>query len=813
MLSTPGEGVTIEMRWEKLDLEVSLKPFQDRSAGGYERVAEQIFRQWKPLIDESERVSVMFWAADGSEILDYNGRMEDAFEWAKWIGVANPHSNSSGLPPEQQNIHERPRPYRAGDLPDWTYGDFRQLLGILRRVFRRQFGRELRIGATFDPGPEFAVSSFKYERHPEICRGFCLGGKTFVCCYTKLHADDRAYAAYPDGIPEGEPFGRFLGRQCRRYLSDMGFDYIWLSNGFGFGMETWGATGAIFDGCDFAPEKAEEVRRAMHDFWRDFRRECPEFPIETRGTNLSTGMDLTSDATPLREIYREVPDLEIPPNSPWAALDGDFGMELAGWMSHAAELPPGKGFPFRYYIHDIWFMNSPWLDRYGRSPHDIYLPMAVARLNGSGEAELPNALHLLSIDDSYGRMPDQVPQEVIPHLADARRTAPDQAGPLVWVYPFDEYHDLVYAGERLEEIFAGDYLIRGALNCGLPLNTVISPGNFVSAPEKALAGRVLVAPTTVTVNAAAAAKLERFLAAGGRVLFYGPARGEWIESLLGLVPASPLDGEFDVIGFGRVRHLARYSSGPLDRVFAPGAGAETVFEYRQDGEARPAVARVAKPEWNGGEALWVRGSNSFSMEKHCHFSTAFDRNVFAPAEAMLRGALAKFGWRIEFDKYSATTPDPRLTLRWHDNALYFSGFGTDTTVTERFRFPDGAPLFTGADALIRNGSACYPAERAVNRECRVFLGMKHGRVSCREATSGMPGVRRRILLRGVANARVVFRPEAGHVDSVRFYPPEQHRTVLEPSVLKARLEYDGVGPKYVLENVTGDFHIAWAEEN
>ncbi len=801
------------MQWEKLDLEVSLKPFRERSVAGFEHVADQIFRQWDPLIRESGSVSLMFWAADGSEILDYNGRMEETFEWAKWIGVANPHGAEPGKPAELQTIHERPRLFPGGDqAPDWSYGEFRELMRTLRKVFRRKYDRKLRIGATFDSGPEFALSSFKYERHPEICRGFCLGGRSFVCCYTTLHADSRSYAAYPNGIPEGESFGTFIGKQSQKYLTDMEFDYIWFSNGFGFGMETWGATGAIFDGYDFFPEKAREVRRAMHDFWRDFRRECPDFPIETRGTNLTTGMDLTSDATPLREIYREVKDLEVAPNSPWAALDGDFGMELAGWMSHIAELPEGKKFPFRYYTHDIWFMNSPWLDRYGRSPHDIYLPMAVARLDGNGRIMLANALHILSIDDSCGRMPDQVPLEVIPYLEDARRTAPDQAGPLVWVYPFNEYHDFVYAGERLEEVFANDYLIRGALNAGFPLNTVISTDNFVPAPAETFAGRILVVPTCAMETPRVAGKLEAHLAAGGNVLFYGPARGEAIEKLLGVVPAEGLAGEFELSDLRLVKHLSRYSGGPLDRVFAPETPAEILEEYRRGGDSRPALARITRPEWNGGSVVWVRGTNSFSMQKHCHFATPFDRNSHYPAEELMRRGVRCFGYGIEFEKYDALTPNPRLTLRYHNNALYLSGFGTDTTVEQTFRFPDGAPLFTGADTILAGGVARYPAWRWSNLECRIFVTMTNGRIQCRESTSIMPGVKRRITVTGLTDARIVFRPEADHVKSVRFYRGDPKGTLAQESEFASRLEPDATGARYVLEHVTGDLQIAWAEE-
>ena len=99
-----------------------------------------------------------------------------------------------------------------------------------------------------------------------------------------------------------------------------------------------------------------------------------------------------------------------PPNSPWAALDGDFGLELAGYLARIAELPPGDLFPFRYYTHDPWWLNSPWFDRYGREPHDIYLPLATARLNAEGRRR--PARDIWSSSPSTiptGALPDQCP--------------------------------------------------------------------------------------------------------------------------------------------------------------------------------------------------------------------------------------------------------------------------------------------------------------------------------------------------------------------------------------------------------------------
>ncbi len=453
------------MSLQNVTLEISLKPFRDTSEGTAREVCTHLFTQWLPLLRHAERVSVLLWCADGSEILDYRGDLTAPFEWARYIGGANPKAHVAN-DPEGLALHSRPYLYMENP-PVFTYGRLKQLVRVIKQVGAEVTGKPVRVGETFDPGPEFAKSPFKYEKHPEICMGDTMGAKSFVCSYATLEADSEAYAGFPEGIPGATPFGTFLGRQCRHFLRDLGFDYVWLSNGFGFGLEPWALRGAVFDGTGFSVDRIDEVREKVLAFWRLFREECPDFPIETRGTNLSTGMDLSSDAVPLRDIYQGGFGLEPPPNSPWAALNHDFGLELVGWMSHIAELP-GETFPFRYYTHDPWWLNSPWLDRYGREPHDIYLPLSVSRLDEQGQARTPTSILFLTADDSYGDLPDQVPNEVIPHILTGRRDAPDAPGPLTWVYPFDEYHDWTFGRPtRVDEVFFGDWFMRGAVNsCG-----------------------------------------------------------------------------------------------------------------------------------------------------------------------------------------------------------------------------------------------------------------------------------------------------------------------------------------------------------
>ncbi len=802
------------MFWKKLGLEISLKPFADHSEAGIRAVGEKIFSQWRTLIESAEEVSLMFWAADGSEILEYNGKMEDRFEWCKWIGVANPHGEFPTLPREQQTIHAHPR-YYMENPPEFTYGDFKRVIDVLRALFRERYGKRLRMGATFDSGPEFAVSDFKYKRHPEICRGFCLGGKTFVCCYTTLHADDRSYAGFPQGIPEGTSFGTFLGRQAQRYLTDMGFDYLWLSNGFGFGMETWGTCGAIFDGRKFSPEEAHVTRETMFGFWNDFRRECPEFPLETRGTNLSTGMDLASDATPTREIYREVHDIEAPVNSPWAALNGDFGMELAGWMSHIAELPAGKGYPFRYYIHDPWFVNSPWIDRYSRSPYDIYLPLSIARLRGDGSVEASNALHLLALDDSYGRMPDLVPVEVSGHLYDAESTQADVAGPFIWVYPFEEYHNEVYAGRRLEQIFADDYLIRGAINAGFPMNTVVSSANFVKAVESGVEfrDRVLVMSTIFDISPAVLAAAEKHLASGGKILFYGPVRGEAVEKLLGLVPAAPIEGEMVLEGIeafsqlNAVRHLPVYSGGPLDSVADPAAGAEILAEYVQGRERRPAALYRAVGD---GGILWIRGTNSFEIRSGNYNPTAFAKDRYFHCERLFRCLLGRVGYDIGLHKADPLLPDDCMTLRWHANGLYLVAYSKNTTGDRSFRFPDGAPVFCRCDTVLRNNHAFYHCERAVNQEGRIFVTGDDSVITCRDVPQCFPGIQRRIEVAGLKNATVIYRPDVFEGMTFNFSTGKEltKSSLCAESEYQAEPAHDAIGPKFIIRNVTGNLVIS-----
>ena len=63
------------MQLKNVTLELSAKPFRDDSDAELRRVARKLFTQWKPLTDRAERISVLLWIADGSEIRRREGAL------------------------------------------------------------------------------------------------------------------------------------------------------------------------------------------------------------------------------------------------------------------------------------------------------------------------------------------------------------------------------------------------------------------------------------------------------------------------------------------------------------------------------------------------------------------------------------------------------------------------------------------------------------------------------------------------------------------------------------------------------------------
>ncbi|WP_043589025.1 hypothetical protein [Geminisphaera colitermitum] len=864
---TPVTSVTpgADRRLRRLVFELSPKPFRDPTPAGTEAVAREIISQYHALIQSADALSFMFWTADGSEILDYRGCPDNEIRWARYIGIANdaPPGTIPGT------LHGTPRvPYCDNPPPPpLTYGRLRDIIETLRRIATETTGKPVTFGTTFDPGPEFADSDFKYKRHPEINKGAIMGHKQWLHCASSLHADAVAYAGFPNGIPEGTPLGTFLGRQARHFMRDVGFDYIWFSNGFGFSLDSWNCTGEVFDGTRFDTSGAPAVNRSILKFWQDFRAECPDHPIHTRGSNLSTAMDLAAHASPIRDIYTGGFNLIAPVNSPWAALNHDYGLELVGWMSHIAELPEtvnneavnsetvdGKknastdhcslitdhcssvGYPFRYYIHDPWWLNSPWLDRYGREPHDIYLPLACARIAPDGRIVPPDSLSLLTIDDSYGRLPREVPNEITPHIQRALADFSDAPGLLTWVYPFDEYHDQTFATpSRASEVFFGDWFMRTAVNAGLPLNTVVSTKNYLATRS---ANPALYAQTNLVTPAPDAGTplsdaLLAHIRSGSSALLYGPLThaDPALLTLLNLrTGAAPLDGEFliettltpdthrDGSSFPqKLNYRPLLNGGPIDTDWLnrdagvpPASVVETLATVTcpRTQATRPFAVTATLPD-SGGRLIWIRGALSETVKKsQAHLPTPDDPAEWAHTARLMRWALEKTGYIIRFDKTTPATKDPLILCARSRGGWIFSGFTTNTTTALRWRFPQGVPVPIGADvAITANGIGETHTPAAWHRECRVLVEQATpGDVSCREHHSGEIGITRRLRITGLKNATITFLPDTD-------FPPEAVRIQKDQGYL-------GTGPAIpfrrtaeghcvTTEPVTGEIFCSW----
>ncbi|MBP5209367.1 MAG: hypothetical protein J6125_00755 [Clostridia bacterium] len=782
-------------------MECSLKPFKQTDDAYVRSVARRIFAHWKPLLKHVPVVSILLWVGDGSEILDYDRDDSVELEWGRYAGSANTRVTTwyKDRDPRREGLHSRSYRY-IEDPPVITYGTLRRIIAILKEEGKAALGEghTIRVGETFDPGPEFANSSFKYVRHPEICSNSRTMGN-FIYANATLHADDHAYAGFPDGIPEGLPLGTFLGRQAQIFLSEMGFDYLWLSNGFGFGRETWSTTGAVFDGETFDVSALPEVRDDVFSFWRYFRAECPDFPVETRGTNMSVGIDYAKDGVPLYDMYHGGFNFLPPPNSPWAALDGDFGLELMGYLSRIADLPEDKRYLFRYYLHDPWWMNSPWYDRYQGQPHDLYMPLSCARLDEAGEVNLPTHMNILTIDNTLGDMPDNCVNESLPHILKAVKDAPDAPAPVVWVYPFREYCTTTDDG-MIRRMFAGDWFVRGAINHGFPLTMVVSTDNFASADKARFAASVLFAPVP-DAGSDYEESILSYAEAGGKVLFYGSVDGasERFLRVAGLRRAGQgVAGVLPVSVRGVERGVFKHD--PLLGAGLVNTVADGAEVLASSGDYALATVR--------GRVAWVRGDVSSDYVPTQRLLIPQDERAFYASELLALEALASFGWSVSFERDPGQR-SPILLYSRNNNALMLSAYLPSTTVKTSLGTPLGAPLFLGYETKLEDGRSTYCFPKAEHRECRFFVSdMKDGYLSARELPPVSFIYRRRIGLYGLRDATVRVLGEEYCKEDMLFTLNGVIDEYTVSSEIEVELKKDENGTYFEARHVTGDLVVS-----
>jgi len=540
-----------------------------------------------------------------------------------------------------------------------------------------------------------------------------------------------------------------LGRQAKHLAEDLGFDFLWLSNGVGFCAESWNPTGELFDGDRFYPEKIEDVKDKIFGFWKLFREECPSLPIRTRGTNFSAGIDFASDAVPLYDIYNSNLNIMPPPNSPWAALDGNFGIELMGHMTRICELP-GEEFMFRYYIHDPWWVNTPWYDRYEGQPHDIYLPMALSRIDSDGKVRSAGIFNILSIDNTFGNMPDSCVNEPLPHILKAEKNAPDAPAPIIWVYPLREYTTTKNA-KKLNEMMSGDWFVSAAINNGFPLSGVVSCDNFLKTNKSIYKKSILFTPVPDS-GSDFEKEILSYARLGGKVIFYGSVSNASKEFL------DMFSLELTEPETGVLKTCARYSP-----------------DIHTDGKT-PEKINVRPLYSNGGidtkgsgitvsdktisakykNASWYRATVSAGKPQGGRHLAVDDKNEFMLSEILLRSILADYGYSIKFKKPTSDVKTPVIMLHRNDNAMMFSVYSANTTVETLLKFPLGAPILLGYETQILDGASSYRFPRADHRECRIFVEQDSGIVGAKEIPPVNYLYRRKIQLTGLKNATVRF---------------------------------------------------------
>lgn len=796
---------------KRIALELSLKPFGRDDGRSFEACARHVITAWRPLLEAATEVSFMLWVANGSEILEWRGDLDQSLEWARYIGFCN---YTRDVYDARHHAHSRSSILYTEHPREMCYGDLKAIVNALHEVGAELLDRRITIGATFDPGPEFAESPFKYNRHREIIVPKRVSGRpTFpmVDAAALLHADTQSYAAYPDGLPEGEPFALFLGRQIGEYCSDLGFDYIWLSNGFGFSAVAWDYLGPGFDGEHFLPDERARYLERFKQAWDDLYRGNSEIPMEIRGSNFAAGMDIAKDGVDFSWLYDTGYVRLPPPNSPWGALNFDFGLEIAGFLSRAVESPHGE-YLFRYYPNDPWFWQNPWTDIFYGQAYDIYMPLATSVINSAGEITTPSTINFLTGDTEYGETDPLTGVQVAAHIRTALNDRPDDVGLITWIYPFEEYHRLATTGAAGQaEVFFGDWFVRSAINNGLPVATVGTPEAFDTLLSRRRTPPQTVAflPTAVVRREEDAERLFTWLEKGIPAILYGPSSSLHPSVLhyLGLELETPLDGEFVLASAdnascrngavaGTLMHDPVGSAGGIAARFVGNDTADgaAVLHYSVTSKAGVRAYCVSTSTKGGTQLTWIRGTNPFETRpdaSNLALKPTPQETRYFDVSKLGYEMLGRLGYTIEVQCEAPSTVVGQnaalMLFSRHNNAWYLSGYAAAPVGFVKLRFPEGAPVFHATFTRLEGGASFYPLARILHHECRVFVRQETGVIGCDTGARDEHHRELTLKITGLQDATVVFLPPEGMVVTFESAGKKTHYNACETRVEQSGL--------------------------
>jgi hypothetical protein len=710
-----GEGKSV------FSLMTTLKPFKSKDIKEIRKTCESMLEPWKQLIEKWEMLIFTWTIGNGELILCWSGNPNDQFEWDHYKGHNNLQWAEFGFTPIPLEDYDE-------NWIHFTYGDLKEIFETLKAVCQEQYNREAVFCLNFEPGPEFSESVFRYVWHREIINKQGGGHGNSIAFDGILHSDSRCYGAYRDGIPEGEPFSYFLGKQMNDLCRYLGAKTVNFSNGLGFGTCPWTLAGRNFNGKEFNLVDYKHESEKIINFWREYKSQAP-MPVSAQGTNWPVGADIASKCVPLQRLYDEKL-LNVPLGYTVSVFFNDsVGFAMASFLSRISY---SGGFGLGFYLHDMWYPQKPWEDfPYDHQPYDLYAPGSVAFLNERGEIVSANGFGT-GIHDENGDFRPDVAREFIPHVEKTFAEHPDKVGPLVWLYPFEEYHYSASENpDRMQKIYFYDCFTACAIDEGLPLNTVITTGNFSAALEKALLNESIIYTPFPFENYPYVKLLTNFIHKGGKVLLYGSENGgsDEIKELLNLKSSEGIEGNVELYlnsdSHFEIFHESLGSGGAITSVLKDTKDKNTdiLATAKKGGMEFVYAIKRALPEWKGGQAVWLRGTLPFTIEDGENIKYSANGKYSAQLARLM---LSSLGLTIceEFDGIDGKCG--QIFIWRHRNAFLFTGYIPDNTVQLGFRLPQGAPVFIGNYAIIRNGKAYYHVETTLRKECRVFVNQQEG---------------------------------------------------------------------------------------